>query len=73
MTMLSSKGYSSTFQNAGNVSLQKVLKRGRPIPKAMDTPALDKKNWMLNVIDSALEIVQEGEVEVNGERTTNST
>jgi hypothetical protein len=71
--MLSSKKDSSTFQNAGNLSLQNVVERRRPTPRARGNHALDWKNQLLHVIDSALEIVQEGEVEVYGEQTTNST
>jgi hypothetical protein len=39
----------------------------------MNIPALDRKHRLLNVIDSVLELLEEGEVEAYGEHTTNST
>jgi hypothetical protein len=62
--MLSFKEDFSTLGDAADMSLRKVLSRGRPTPKAMETHALDRKNRLLNVIDSVLELLQEGEVEV---------
>ena len=54
------------------VPLQNLLEMGRLSPRTMNALALDRKDRMLNVIDSVLDLLQEDDFEANGKRTTKS-